>query len=47
MGKKPPSYLVYTTGKGFPPNILSVPHAMRGIGTVFMLALLTGELVPC
>lgn len=41
-GKRPASYLVYTTGTGFPPRIESVPHAMKGIATVFMLALLTG-----
>lgn len=44
-GQRSSSYLVYTTGKGFPPNILGVPDAMKGIGTVFMLALLTGELI--
>ena len=41
-GQRPGSYLVYTTGTGFPPRIESVPHAMKGIATVFMLALLTG-----
>ena len=45
-GKRPPSYLVYTTGRGFMPHIESVPHAMKGIGTVFMMALLTGKIVP-
>lgn len=38
----PPSYFVYTTGNGFPPIIESVPHALKGIGTAFMLAILTG-----
>ena len=41
-GEQPTSYLVYTTGTGFPPHIESIPHAMKGIATVFMLALLTG-----
>ncbi len=39
----PPSYFVYTTGNGFPPIIESVPHALKGIGTAFMIALLTGK----
>ena len=42
LSEQPVSYLVYTTGTGFPPHIESVPHAMKGIATVFMLALLTG-----
>lgn len=41
-GEEPPSYLVYTTGRGFPPPIEGVPHALKGIATVFMLAILTG-----
>lgn len=41
----PPSYFIYTTGNGFPPIIESVPHALKGIGTAFMLALLTGTCV--
>ncbi len=44
-GDMPPSYFVYTTGNGFPPIIESVPHALKGIGTAFMLALLTGKYV--
>jgi hypothetical protein len=44
-GEFPPSYLIYTTGQGFPPTIEGVPEAMRGIATVFMLALLTGKQV--
>lgn len=43
-GEMPPSYFVYTTGNGFPPIIESVPHALKGIGTAFMLAILTGKL---
>ena len=41
-GELPPSYLIYTTGHGFPPIISGVPEAMKGIATVFLLALLTG-----
>ena len=41
-GKRSASYLVYTTGTGFPPIIQGVPQAMKGIATVFLLALLTG-----
>ena len=43
-GGEPPSYLVYTTGRGFPPPIEGVPQALRGIATVFMLAILTGTI---
>ncbi len=43
-GDLPPSYLIYTTGEGFPPIIEGVPEAMKGIATVFTLALLTGQL---
>ena len=44
-GDLPPAFLVYTTGNGFAPNIEGIPHAMRGIGTIFMLALLTGNII--
>ena len=44
-GDLPPAYLVYTTGNGFAPNIEGIPEAMKGLGTMFMLALLTGKLV--
>lgn len=39
--EQPPSYLIYTTGLGFPPLIQGIPQAMKGIATVFLLALLT------
>ena len=42
-GELPPAYLVYTTGTGFMPNIEGIPQAMKGLGTIFMLALLTGK----
>ena len=42
-GEEPSSYLVYTTGRGFPPAIEGIPQAMKGIATVFMLAMLTGS----
>ena len=42
-GDLPPAYLVFTTGNGFAPNIEGIPQAMKGLGTMFMLALLTGE----
>ena len=42
-GEEPSSYLVYTTGRGFPPAIEGVPQALKGIATVFMLAMLTGS----
>lgn len=42
-GDLPPAYLVYTTGNGFAPSIEGIPHAMKGLATVFMLALLTGK----
>ena len=41
-GEELSSYLVYTTGRGFPPPIEGVPQALKGIATVFMLAMLTG-----
>lgn len=41
-GSFPSSYLVYTTGVGFPPIIEGVPDAMKGIATVFLMAVLTG-----
>ena len=41
-GEEPSSYLVYTTGRGFPPAIEGIPQALKGIATVFMLAMLTG-----
>ena len=41
-GQQPPAYLVYSTGGGFPPVIEDIPHAMKGIATVFMMAVLTG-----
>lgn len=43
-GDLPPAYLVFTTGNGFAPNIEGIPQAMKGLGTMFMLALLTGKL---
>lgn len=42
-GELPPAYLVYTTGTGFMPNIEGIPQAMKGLATIFMLALLTGN----
>lgn len=42
-GELPPAYLVYSTGTGFMPNIEGIPQAMKGLGTIFMLALLTGN----
>jgi hypothetical protein len=42
-GELPPAYLVYTTGTGFMLNIEGIPQAMKGLGTIFMLALLTGN----
>lgn len=41
-GDLPPAYLVFTTGNGFAPNIEGIPQAMKGLGTMFMLALVTG-----
>ena len=46
-GESPPAYLVYATGKGYPPVIESIPNAMKGIATAFMLALLTGMYYSC
>ena len=42
-GESQPAYLVYTTGGGFPPISEGIPQALKGIGTVFMMALLTGN----
>ena len=42
-GKRPPSYLVYSTGKGEYPTAGGLSSRLRGITTVFFMAVLLGK----
>lgn len=43
-GKKPPAYLVYTTGRGTYPSAGGLADRLKGITTVFFLAVLLGTI---
>lgn len=42
-GKRPPAYLLYTTGKGDYPTAGGMAGRIRGISTVFFMAVLLGR----
>ena len=42
-GRQPPSFLVYSTGAGSDPTAGSLADRIKGITTVFFLAVLLGE----
>ena len=42
-GKRPPAYLVYSTGKGDYPTAGGIAGRIRGITTVFFMAVLLGK----
>ena len=43
-GKKPPAYLIYTTGRGTYPSAGGLADRLKGITTVFFLAVLLGTI---
>ena len=46
-GRREARYLVYSTGKGFYPIPGGFASRLKGITTVFFLALLTSKLIYC
>ena len=46
-GRRPPSFLVYSTGVGSYPTAGSLSDRIKGITTVFFLAVLLGEKSGC